>query len=57
MTITSLEGSSTLFITASLTGENHDEISQILCESLNGDHNMIDYPLDLQIRLKVIFLE
>ena len=51
MTITRLEGSSTLTITVNMIGENSSHVTRILSEGLHGPH--IDYPFDVQIRLKV----
>lgn len=51
MTITRLEGSSTLSIAVNMIGENSNHVTRILSEGLHGPH--IDYPLDVQIRLKV----
>ena len=55
MTITRLEGSSTLTITVNLNGENEREMTRILSEDENTNYHMIEYPFDFQIRLKVRF--
>lgn len=51
MTITRLEGSSTLTIKVNMIGENENHATRILSEGLHGPH--FDYPFDIQIRLKV----
>ena len=53
MTITRLEGSSSLTITVNMNGENEYDSTRVFTESKDNSHHLIDYPFDFQIRLKV----
>ena len=53
MTITRLEGSSSLTITVNMNGESEYDSTRVFTESKENSHHLIDYPFDFQIRLKV----